>query len=163
MPKIIFDNGKVVEISQESAEAMASQKKKWEPEVGETYCFLNDDGPVCCTRRIGIDADYNRLVIGNFFQTREEAQLHRQYLAALNQIKSYIWDNDLGVDWREAKKANWWRWYICYDIESDEFFADCNCVVVQFFPLGFLKSEEAAKQLIKAKEDELRVVFGVDK
>lgn len=83
--KITLDNGRTVEISQESYEALANavQEKKWKPEDGEKCWGVTSGGNVDLFEWKDDDEyDKFRLASGNCFPTKEKAEMHKKRLLA---------------------------------------------------------------------------------
>jgi len=109
MPKITLENGNTVEISQESYDALAEGIKKKFPQVGDGYYYVSGFGGVvrCLYRNDNADKRYQRH--GNFFQTREEAEMYSLRIESLswnyvpkNGEEFWIW----GFDVDEAYHVN---------------------------------------------------------
>ena len=49
-------------------------KKVWRPAVGEYYYFVTSDFDVVLTRNTGVEWEIDRINVGNFFKTKEEAE-----------------------------------------------------------------------------------------
>ena len=164
MKTITLEDGKKVEISDESYKAIADsiQSKRWKPEEDEDYWYVrDDDGDVGHSYWADDETDQYRYKTGNIYLTEEEAKTTLARIIALADIREYILNNNLqvdNVDWSDNKQE---KWSIYYDHEDSEFCGEINCICKKLNELPWLKSEEAKDQVIQAKRKELLVIFNV--
>ena len=137
----------------------AESKKSLMPKEGERYGYITDNGHTYMTVWTADSVDIDRFNQGNVFPTKEAAEAERDRRAALQRIKVYIHEHDLGLEpvWR-----GWWqvKWCVYYDHGNNELKSVCHTVNQDFLPFGYLKSNTATTQLIKDMEKDLKIVFG---
>lgn len=161
MPKIKID-GKEIEISQESYEAFKEQflkeEKRWVPKLGEEYWFVNTIGIEYQGEWENDYIDNFRLNTGNCFKTENEMEKHLEKLHAIAEVTKYCYDNDLVLDpdWEDFKQS---KYSIIYNNENKEInWLRLTCLQ-DCLVLPYLKSTEACGQVIKEKEDALKIIF----
>lgn len=161
MKKIIFDN-KEIEISDESFEAFKQQflpkDKRWVPEYGEKYWYVNNVGNEDWRYYKNDVIDNFRINTGNCFKTREEAEKHQDKLFAIAEVTAYMYENDLVLepDWSDKKQR---KYYIYYYNEYKKFSYEYHYYTQYCNILPYLKSSEACQQVIKEKEEALNKIF----
>ena len=133
--------------------------KRWKPEEGKGYFFVDTTSS---SKNIEVwKGTFSKIIsscrvnvlIGNYFQTRELAQAHLDYLNAIAEVKDYIYEN--GYEWEEGEK------HFIFFVTTD------NCFVPEWYNqnirypvvLPYLKSKEACEQLIEAKKESLLIIF----
>ncbi len=166
MKTITLEDGKKVEISDESYKAIADsiQSKRWKPEEDEDYWFVDitNSGDVLETFWENDKYDKYRYKTENCYCTKEEVRTALARINALADVREYILDNNLqvdNVDWSYREQD---KWIIYYDHDYSEFYGgEINYRYQKLNELPWLKSTEATSQVIQAKRKELLVIFNV--
>ena len=163
MKTITLEDGKKVEISDESYKAIADsiQSKRWKPEEDEIFWYVDDGGDVGHSYWADDETDQYRYKTGNIYRTKEEVRTALARINALVDVREYILDNNLqvdNVDWSDREQE---KWSIYYDHEDSEFREEVDYTCQRTNELPWLKSEEAKDQVIQAKRKELLVIFNV--
>jgi hypothetical protein len=164
MQKITLNNI-TIEVTDEQVEEIVekykNKDKRWKPEVNKGYFYVDDFRYISNAIFVNDKHDRYHLGQGNMFKTQAEAEKHVEKLEAISDVVNYCYENDFVVDYvlNEDKK-----FFIQYSIEGNE----DKCFVTNFCygwidvaVLPYLKSEEAALQVIKEKEKELKLIFDV--
>lgn len=117
MRTITLENGKKVKISNESYEALskaAQGNKRWTPEKGERYRYLNSDGVIFSAVWRDDNTDNNRWQIGNVYSTPEEADEACNIMRNRQQILDRIAELNEGWEpnWGNMEEA--WHLFINY-------------------------------------------------
>ena len=92
--------------------------------------------------------------MGHIFLTSVEAERELVYRQALQRVKEWIYEHDAGKEWKGGTENYFVYWNQVFIIEyrlNNKFFS----------PFGYLKSEEACKQLIREMDSDLRIIFNV--
>ena len=131
----------------------------------ETY-ILNGKGKVVNSSAY-IDS-YQRGAIkqGNVFRTKKAAEHERDRRKAIHKIKKYIYDNfgydptdwaDWGDDKVKIYITRWCRTNIC----DGMFSYSISKQLKRYSPIGCLKTEDQAQEIIDNFEDDLRIIFSI--
>ena len=139
-------------------EELPEEKKRWRAEIEATYFYVNSDAEVRYSFEDYGPVDYDRYAIGNYFQTKEEAQALADYLKALAVVR----DDAKGFvpDWSNNKQS---KFYVYYSHRKKCFCADDlgededNGV----FGLPYFAESEDAEASIKKHKAEWLTIFGV--
>lgn len=120
------------------------KSKVWKPEYGEEYYFIRNNGQICYTPWINVDADKESFVLGNCFKTEEEAKFALEKLKVITELKRFAIEHNEGeIDWNDNKQ---YKYILCFD--HDE-----NCVNIDMFTWvqyqHAFTSREIAEQAIK--------------
>lgn len=125
----------------------------------ETYYFISDKGAICCKSALGAVNEI-RYRLGNYFQTKEEAEFAREKQLIYQKLKDYALEhNTEEIDWNNF---NQFKWFIKYDN---------NCEIIRYCWTRFLNcmnqiyftSEEIARAAVEEiGEDNIKkYLFGV--
>ena len=95
------------------------KNKRWRAEKGEKYWFAFPDGQIDCNEEDdgAIDAGcYNR---GNYFKTKEEAELYDKKRVVTQKVK------DIAIRLGEPERKDWFngnmrKYYLCYNFMKVE-------------------------------------------
>lgn len=132
--------------------------KRWRAEVNEIYFFLYSDTSVLSAIEGGDPIDDDRYNIGNYFQTKEEAQALADYLKALAVVR----DDAKGFvpDWLDGGQAKVYIGYSHYQegLSIGEAWYDEDTGV---FGLPYFATKEDAKASIKKHRKEWETIFGI--
>jgi hypothetical protein len=157
-------NNQEIELTPEQVaqikEIVGIKKGLWKPENGNGFYYIDSDGDVMGYLLVGDYNIYDEIAIGNYFQTKELAQKQIDKLKAIQRVKEYIAENDLGLepDWGDD---NQYKYDIYYDYYYNKFKTIYNCHNKYYSPIGYLKSKGAYEQLIQAKEDDLKIIWEI--
>lgn len=78
----------------------------------ETYYFISDKGAICCKSALGVvnEIRYN---LGNYFQTKEEAEFAGKKQLIYQKLSDYALEhNTETIDWDNLGQV---KWFIKYD------------------------------------------------
>lgn len=131
------------------------------PELDESYFFKNSFGMVSSMINNQFSTDINIFNSQRVFKTYEEAKKRLKQQQATLSVERWIAENDVEVD---VCNTNVLKWIIVYDYDVDiKRFKTISTYFYVYTPKQFiLSSEEKAKQLIKEREKELKIMFGVE-
>lgn len=95
--------------------------------------------------------------MGHIFLTRVEAERELVYRQALQRVNEWIYEHDAGKKWEGERDKFSFLW----NALEEEFKIQGWTNWKFFSPFGYLKSEEACKQLIREMDSDLRIIFNV--
>ena len=100
-----------------------NEPTRWKPELGRKYYFLDSDGFVYNNIWADDSVDHGRLKIGNYFESREEAEKAVERLKAWERLKG------AGLKFKDWNKSNYDRTFcinteVGHDVVASEFFKD---------------------------------------
>jgi hypothetical protein len=154
---------KTITISDETYERLKDElepkeRSLWLPKNKEDIYYYVDYRSIYAAAWDGGDVDKNRFALGNIFKTEEEAKAHSKYLQALYEVKKWIAENceAFEPDWSDMNQIK----YSIYS-SNNRLNPDYSYDNKRLFILPYLKSEEECEALIKAQEDNLKILFGV--
>lgn len=78
----------------------------------ETYCFISDKGAICCKNALGAVNEI-RYRLGNYFQTKEEAEFARKKQLIYQKLKDYALEHN--TEELDENNLNQFKWFIRYD------------------------------------------------
>jgi len=97
---------------------------------------------------------------GNKFIDFKSAERERSKRSALQRIRKYIYDNDMGFepDWRNLNQT---KYFIVYDYATNKFTKDYYTTIAVGADF-YLESGKHLEQVIKYCEPDLKILFGVE-
>lgn len=100
-----------------------NEPTRWKPELGRKYYFLDSNGFVYNNIWADDSVDHGRLKIGNYFESRDEAEKAVERLKAWERLK------DAGLKFKDWNKSNYDRTFcinaeVGHDVVASEFFKD---------------------------------------
>lgn len=100
-----------------------NEPTRWKPELGRKYYFLDSNGFVYNNIWADDSVDHGRLKIGNYFESREEAEKAVERLKAWERLKG------AGLKFKDWNKSNYDRTFcinaeVGHDVVASEFFKD---------------------------------------
>ena len=126
----------------------------WSPKDGEEYWYIGDDGPIRSIRFSSYDGDdVNRLMIGNVYLTKAEAEKDRDRKLAEATLRR---TSTFELDFENGNGG----WIVRYDYE-------CGTLRVSetdYYDAGEIvryKTEKEAKKSIKEHEEDWLIYFGI--
>lgn len=100
------------------AEQQSEQLKRWRADENKYYWYMNTYGEVDSVEELKDRTDNGRYEIGNYYETREEAE------KAEEKLKIYMQLNDLALRLNNGKKIDWndeqEKYHIYYDYKDDK-------------------------------------------
>lgn len=73
----------------------------------ETYYFISDEGAICCKCALGA-VDEIRYKLGNYFETKEEAEFAKKKQLIYQKLKDYALEhNTEEIDWDNYNQLKW--------------------------------------------------------
>lgn len=164
MKTITLENGKKVEISEESytalAESISKPCKNWRAKPGDKYFYTSDCGQAVLTRERSLHEDDYRYVTGNYFRTEEEALAHKERQLAIGRVTRAINDanGDWEPDWEDVAEPKFCIYLflaapqvVCHSATSGH-----RGLLV----LPVIQSTCSAFQIIDNYKDDLRLILG---
>lgn len=147
------------ELVEQNPEIMQKPNKRWRAELEEEYCYLDVSGGVYFSTEYNHSFDNFRYDIGNYFQTKKEAEAYKERLLAVQAIKDWALENaPFEPNWEDDGQT---KWVINYNHRNSSFETDWWHTCQFQAELPYFKSEEDVKQYIKEMDQELRIVFGI--
>jgi hypothetical protein len=121
------------------------KSKVWEPNVGDTYCFVDVDGDVSDSLWDNDNTDYRRSLFGNVFRTQEEAEFESEKRKVNLDLQGFADENnDDGFDIFDSDSD---KYYLEYDLDNQKLFVNC-CFGRLFGNITYFSSEEIADKAI---------------
>lgn len=81
-------------------------KKRWKPDGG-LYWYVDSDGVVCYTYWSNRLGDRRRWLLGNVYETEEEAEFARDKKRFLTKMERDFEDNSEPIDWKNQDQEKW--------------------------------------------------------
>lgn len=132
--------------------------KRWRAEDGEPYFYVNHDAEVLPSREDLCPVDNDRHRLGNYFQTKEEAQAHVNYLKAIAVVR----DDAKGFepDWSDNEQP---KFYVCYlpEIEWLSINETWQSADNGVFGLPYFETREGAQASIDKHKKEWETIFSI--
>lgn len=139
-------------------EEIEPEYKRWRASRGDEYFYLQDTGIIGSDKEIGVLCDDLRYSLGNYFETRDEADAYLDYLKALAVVR----DDAEGFkpDWLDGEQAKVYVGYSHYkeDLSIGEAWYDEDTGV---FGLPYFATKEDAEASIEKHEKEWKTIFGI--
>ena len=111
-----------VEITKEQEEQIKNffkikGSKRWKPNNGENYYYIDYDGDVDDYFFTGDSSDEFLYFTNNCFKTKEEAEFHLEKLKVYYELKNFADDNNEEMDWKNADQT---RYTFLLDYEDNK-------------------------------------------
>ena len=81
-------------------DSLTSPNKRWRGEKNDNYYFITTGGTINCNAESVVALDDMRYAIGNYFQTKEEAEFEAERLKVVTELREFStpptdfdWDN----------------------------------------------------------------------
>lgn len=150
----------IVEVSFGDKVIFKRNESRWfVSEFGERYYYISRYGEIISYTNTGDKVDNEIFNIQRVFKTEEEAEKRLRQQKATLSVERWIAENDVEVD---ISDLNVLKCSLYYDVEAKEFGVMSSHYYI-YMPKQFvLSSQEKAKQLIKEREKELKIMFGVE-
>ena len=132
------------------------ESKVWNPKEGEEGWIIYSDGDL----GIAKSNIQRRLVCGNFYKTKEEAEFARDKQIFLTKFERYLRENeDEPVDWRNKSQD---KWSLFMDYEGNRVITNSWCIS-RYQGSIFTTNIYALEQFIKDNESDIKkYMFGVE-
>lgn len=126
----------------------------------ETYYFISDKGAICCKCALGAVNEI-RYRLGNYFQTKEEAEFAREKQLIYQKLKDYaLGHNTEEFDW---SNVNQFKWSIKYDNKYKRIMYSWTRHLIDSNQIYFTSEEIARAAVEKVGEDNIKkYLFGVE-
>ena len=165
----IYIDGKKIEISEETANNLKekfSEKSPYEFDWDEKVTVVNEAGGTYSRKYKDIDWQSAKAAQGNIFHTKQEAQHESNKRKAIFKIKKYIYDrfgyDPTGwADWEDDKNKIYITRWCRTDIDDGVFSYSVSKQLKCYSPIGYLKTEDQAQEIIDNFEDELKIIFDI--
>lgn len=151
---------RIAELQKQLDELKASLEKKedrlWVPQIGESYWFVDNDAEATTETYVDSNISYDRVLYGNFFKTKEQAERHAKRLKLYNKLWRLAehLNGDWVPDWNSTNVTDY-KYYIIYvrnKIEIDGWSNFC-------FGMPVFRSKELAEKAISMLTDEEKEIF----
>lgn len=143
LDRILEMENEIKNLKEELNKQEEPKKRRWKPELGERYHYINSGGLIIICAWANDNDDNRRYAIGNIYRTEEEARFAVEQLKVLTELKEYADDNK---EWNGDDG----HWFIEYNanekcIRADYFLTTKNIPFNIYF-----SSEEQAEKAINA-------------
>ena len=132
-----------------------NEPTRWKPEMSNDYYYISGDGHVYDNSWDDSRfVDNGRFEIGNYFQTKEEAERVLEYLKALATVRGDAIS-------KFTKDRN--NWYVYYDTNFNSLRSSISCTMLDngIFGLPYFATREDAQRSIEQHKNEWLTIFGV--
>jgi hypothetical protein len=144
-----------------SMEATLNKVDKAFPQVGDKYRYILSDGRIASDTYVGSTEDKERIAMGNFYQTKAEAEKSRdKQLAKVRVIRKLReLDGDLEVDFSDSRQE---KYYVGWRSTTKSLFL-YYCVHVQGAEKELYSTKkEAWEWVIDNMADDVELMLGVN-
>lgn len=162
--KELLINYKDVELTKEQEKQIKEylgikESKKWKPERGEMYFYLDDYGDIEFNFFADDSIDKYKLNTGNFFKTEEDVKYRIEQIKVYNELKNFADENNDEIDWKNDHTL---KYHIGLDYE-DNYLQVFNSIDYRYIGQTYFSSRELAQQAIeKVGADRIKkYLFGV--
>lgn len=126
----------------------------------ETYYFISDKGAICCKCALGAVNEI-RYRLGNYFQTKEEAEFAKNKQLIYQQLKDYALEHTTEeFDWNSP---NQFKWFIRYDNKYKKIIYSWTRYSIDINQIYFTSEEIAKAAVEEVGEDNIKkYLFGVN-
>ena len=159
MKTVTLQNGRKVQISDESHDALErASKKRYKPEYRESYWCINSMGEVVKSNWRGSTADNFRYQNRNVFPSEGDAQAALDRLNKRNEILNRIEELNEGwePDWGDFDQN---RYRIGWNRRNNQFIVMLDYIFKRLPDRYYFKYESIGEKLIKEFGDDLKVLF----
>ena len=126
------------EIIEQAAQALRGEEKAWEPDVGDEYYFIDDEGELVETTWLNDSVDRNHLASGNCYRLYLEAEIIAENRKTLVKLRKF------------GCKDGDWVFYYDECIKIDEISSNWG------EPVRFATEELAEQALESVGEDKVK-------
>ena len=125
------------------------ESKVWKPNRGDEYYYIYADGDIKKLIYCGAHYDNDCLLLGNVYQTKEEAEFAVEKRKIEIELQRYADEHNDEIDWNNC---NQWKFYIFYDCFNKKIYIDCYLTYKSNDV--YFTSKEIAEQAIEAIGEE---------
>lgn len=90
---------------------LEKKEGRWKPNCEDEYYCVLSDGNVCPVMYRGLEVGIDRLSIGNYFKTKEEAEFMVENLKVIEELKEFAFE----PNWENSNQK---KWYLSYYHDS---------------------------------------------
>ena len=105
----------------ETAKVEDPQSKRWKPKYNEIYWLVSNE-TIYEAHWFNDNGDKWRYLIGNCFETEEEAEEYKKKIKYTARYKNYIEEHSEPLDWNDTNQCKWFA-ELCYD--SNKIAVEC--------------------------------------
>lgn len=124
------------------------QGKKWKIEIGKEYYYLNNNGTIGESKFDDDRIDRKKLMIGNYFKTKEEAEFEVERLKIIEELKEFAYEFS-DEEWKNSEIC---KYSIVCDCR-DRSICMCDSYFVKKTDLYFKSLEDMKKAIEKVRRD----------
>jgi len=129
-------------------------KGYWEPEEGETYFIIYENGNIRPWGRLEETQYLTMASVGNCFKTKKEAEKELEKRKAIVRVKKYIAEEGLYSSEKEFE--------LLYCDNEKYFYANEIINTIRHYsPIGYFKLLEDANKVIDDCEKDLAIIFEI--
>lgn len=158
MSKLEELEAKMKELQKEIDDLKKKKTVRWRAEKDGEYYMVDTNGDINLCSEDNHSIDNNRYNFGNYFKTREEAELVKEKILIYNELKDLALELNGGeeMDWKDAWQD---KYYIYFDNFCECLKCIATCTNRDFFGIYCLNKNflEIAKERIG--EERLKKLF----
>ena len=162
--KELYEKYGDVELTEEQEkhikDLLGFKNKKWRPEYNDLYYYIDSFGQIALCNYEAVGTDINRLITGNCFKTKEEAEFRLEQIKVYNELKNFADENNEELDWEKINKE---KYYLYFNHNKNKLEKTC-AFSHQDIGIIYFSSKELAEQAItKGGADRIKkYLFGVE-
>ena len=148
------------ELEKLKAAKIAESGKRWKPDKFEDYWLVDSGGGISKTYNSENNTcDEYRCLIGNCFETQEEAEEYKKQIEYTARYKNYIEEHSEPIDWEDEDQD---KYYAEYRHEDEDIYVDWYNTT-NFQGTIYASSEQIIKDAIKeiGEDNFKKYVLGV--
>lgn len=130
----------------------------YKPKINEQYWFIDALGNVSADIFLNYPTDHSQFILGNCFKTKKEAELYKEELLVIAELKhlAHKLNNGWKPDWNNYNEH---KWYVYYSTREKRVKCDSVFGVVCLNNVLYFKSKELCKKAIDSIGEERLIKY----
>lgn len=142
-------------------EVVEEKRQYWKPKKDEKYYFITAyEYDVCVMDDMNdeVIVDDNRINMGNYFKTKEEAEHMVEKLKVIHELQKFAYENnERENDWNNFSQT---KFYLIYDSEVNNILVDySSCTRTNPFNIYFTSFKIAKRAIEAVSEDRIKKYY----
>lgn len=161
--KELLEQVRDVELTEEQEkhikEYLGIKNKKWRPEYNDLYYYIDSFGHIALCNYEAVGTDINRLVTGNCFKTKKEAEFRLEQIKVYNELKNFADENNEEIEWKNGTA----KYIITFDTEDEKIGTNIIFYIQDIAQIYFSSKDLAEQAIEKVGADRIKkYLFGVE-